>query len=396
MIALKSPQPVDIIPFPRVWTPEADEGRAPRTITPGGARKKRAPQPGQQALFEGGASEATRQISEQVARSYRDPVVPEINRAWMRDNMTLRGFYEDWLLTDKEARLATGRIARGTLSKDRQAIARWERFSRPTEVPAAERWQGVTLGAISGRYVTEVLSRMRASGMADDTVRSTWNHLRSILNYAAKVRAIDLPPEPERVKAPDRKVRIYRAEQIEAAYQALSAWIDLQVAFVLALNAGPRTVDVFRLRWDNCDLCGPRPTITFRAKKTGKEQTVPLAPVTIHQIERLPSRGRSEWLFPGRTSPQAEDPERSHVARERRRIISKALANAGIHFAKPFQVARATCNTRLEEVRQGAGVFVLGHGLTLNARNYTEPSDLVFEAVLAVRQPDCFREGLSA
>ncbi|MBX3448231.1 MAG: tyrosine-type recombinase/integrase [Planctomycetaceae bacterium] len=376
-----------ILKFPTLFQPPP----ATRMMNPGVSkpRRKHKPDPRQMPLWDQALDPDVRAYAAAVEQRYRDPVVPEVSRAWIRDNLTLRAFYQDWMLQDRERRCAAKELSRGTISKDRQALSRWERYSRPEDWPEDKPWPGIPIGALTGRYVADVLTRMHAE-LGDSTARSTWGHLRTILNYAVQVRALDHAPKPERKRPEDRKVSVYRPEQIEAAFLALKDHVDLQVAFVLAINTGMRTVDLFSLKWSNCDLVGTHPTVTFTARKTRKAQTIPLAPVTVRHVLRLPSKGDSPWLFPGRSSPEAIDPERSRPARRRKELIAHRFAMAALTFEKPFQVARATCNTRLERARQGAGLFVLGHGLSLNAKSYHEPSDLIFEAVNAVEQPPCF------
>jgi hypothetical protein len=224
---------------------------------------------------------------------------------------------------------------------------------------------------------------------SEGTAKSTWNHLRTMLNHAAKVQAIDRAPKADPLKAHERKPRKLTDAEITDIYQRLAEWPTLQVAFVLALNIGPRTVDLFCLEWSRIEW-GERPTITFKARKTSKEQTLPLNRTVVAHLGRLPSQGKSPWLFPEWTRPTAKDPEKSRTARARRAIISRVFAECGVVMTKPFQAIRVTCNSRLNTYRPGSGVFVLGHGLTLNARHYHDPTDDIFEACHGLPQPACF------
>jgi integrase len=390
MSALPLPEPPATIPFPTVYQPPD-----PRTPYPGVGpsrpRRRHKPAPNQSTLWPTTVDPEVLAAAEVVEQQFRDPVVPEANRVWLRKSLGLRQFYQDWLLPERRQRVVNKQLAAGTLAKDRQALTRWERFTRPPDWPAEKGWPGIPLGSITGLYLAEVLVRMRRQ-LGEATTRSTWNHLRTIFNRAVKVRALDFAPAPERVKVDAQRVQIYRPEQIEAAYRSLAGQPALQVSFVLAINAGPRPVDLFLLRREQMDLVDDRPTLSFRSRKTGKEQTVPLAPVTVRHLRRLVSGAADPYLFPGLSSPASADPEKSWAARRRRAAIVQALASVGISFPKPFQAARATCNTRLNTVRDGAGVFVLGHGLTLNSKSYMEPTELIFEAVNAVKQPACFAD----
>jgi integrase len=232
--------------------------------------------------------------------------------------------------------------------------------------------------------------------LSSETCRSTWRHLRGILNHAVRVRALESTPEPEWSRAEDRQAKeLYTDGQLAAIYESLAAQADLQVAFVVSVNAGLRSVDLFSLRWSNVLLRRERPALEFTSRKTGRRQLVPLGPVTVAQLDRW-RRATGVLLddcmvWPKLTDPDAADPERSRAARRRNARLKAALATLGIEHAKPWQVGRLTCNERLERHRPGSGQFVLGHAATLNSVSYREPSGLIYEAVSTLPQPDCFR-----
>jgi len=167
------------------------------------------------------------------------------------------------------------------------------------------------------------------------------------------------------------------------------------VAFVTAVNVGPRAVDLFTLRWEDFSFFAERPVVEFTARKTGKRQVVPLAEVTLRQLDRW-KRASGVLLpvglvWPELTDAAARDPERSRAARDRNARFKRILATLGIAHERPWQVCRLTCNERLERHRPGAGQFVLGHASTLNSVSYRDPSGLIYEAVSTLPQPECFR-----
>lgn len=330
-------------------------------------------------------------VAEMTARDFGDLVIPPTQREWIRGNLSLRQFYEAWLLPEQQRRHAAGKLSRASLDKTRQALNRWERFTRPAGWPAGRPWPGLPLGAITCRYATWATEQIRRK-LGASTTRSTWGHLRTILTYAVRVKAIDAAPRPEPITDTKGVTVLYSDEQLPVIYRALAGTPDLQVAFVVAVNAGLRPVDLFLLDWSGVTL-GNRPQLDFVSRKTGKAQCVPLSPVTAGQLQRLRGNGKTTGpVFPGRSRPDAADPERSRPARERRAQFKAALQAVGLHVAKPFQAARATCNERLERTREGVGQFVLGHALTLNAKSYREPSALIRDVVCQVPQPDCFQE----
>lgn len=348
---------------------------------------------GQKTIWSTQADPDVLAFAEATRESMAATVIPENQRAFIRRNFGLRALYGDWVLPDLERRVDAGTLRSATIQKDLQALSRWEKFSpRPDGWPPDRYWPGVPLEYITPRYLEDFLTRLYAE-CPPGTAKSTWSHLRNILNAAVKVRAIDMSPKPEHIPDPDDgPVRVYREEEIEAVYRSLQEHIELQVSFVLAINAGPRPVDLYLLRWSDFDLTNSKPSFAFSSRKTGKRQSVPLAPITIAHLRRLPSLNQDDYLFPRCSSPRSKDPEKSTAARARRERMQVCLRRANVEIDKPMQAARATCNTRLERHQTGAGVFVLGHGLSLNSRHYHEPSDMVFDAVTTVPQPACFSE----
>lgn len=344
-----------------------------------------------------------------VAEEVRSIEVPESERAWFAGSYTLRGLYEDrvyGLAGLRSDRVAAGKLAANTRAKDLQALNRWERFSpRPPAWPAGRAWEGRPLGWVTDKYCTATLTAMHSGGLSWPTVRSTWNHLRTIFNWAVQIRVLERSPDPEWGKraAEAGSKQMYTDRQLGEIYLALTGQTDLQVAFVVSCNVGCRSVDLFLLRWENFLVSRERPVVEFTARKTGKQQTVPLGPVTVRQLERwraesgtlggasLAAAARHGGLvWPGLTDPDAADPERSRPARRRNARLKEALLRLDppLDHAKPWQVGRLTCNERLERWRPGSGQFVLGHVRTLNSVSYREPSGLIYEAVTSLPQPD--------
>lgn len=335
--------------------------------------------------------------------------IPEVEREAFAGRCTLRGLYEDpvYGLRDlRRQRVRDGTLAANTLGKDGQALNRWEKYSpRPGDWPEGRVWEGRPLAWITDQHCTDTVTAMRKD-LSGDTVRSTWNHLRVLLNRAVEVRALEKAPEPTWGKSVGKRAakELYDDVQLAAIYGALAGEIDLQIAFVVSVNAGLRSVDLFLLRWENFSLQRDRPVVEFTARKTGKRQTVPLGPVTVKQLERWrkvsgtlgnsPLAGASGFtgglVWPGLTDQAAGDPERSRQARGRNARMKAVLAGLGIEHEHPWQVGRLTCNERLERWRPGSGQFVLGHVATLNSTSYREPSGLIYEAVTTLPQPAAF------
>jgi len=357
-----------------------------------------------------GSGESSYDWSAIAAAEVQRVEIPEGEREAFAAGHTLRGLYEHveyGLEAQRLARVTAGTLAAGTVAKDRQAIKRWERYSpRPADWPDGQDWEGRPLAWITDQHVQETLAAMRKE-LSGQSVRTTWNHLRTIFLHAVQVKALEKSPEPTWGKgdAQQRATKeLYDDKQLEAIYLGLAGQVDLQVAFVVSVNVGPRTVDLFRLRWENFLLQRDRPVVEYTARKTGKRHVVPLGPVTVRQLERwrqasgaLPVAGESGLcgagglVWPELTDAGGADPERSRAARARNARFKRMLSDLGLMHEKPWQVGRLTCNERLERHRPGSGQFVLGHSNTLNSVSYREPSGLIYEAVTTLPQPVCFQ-----
>lgn len=400
----------------RLWTPEqiAADGAAVESVSTGEARQLGLFSP---AGSDGSVHRTMHPVHRPdwaaiAASEVRSVEIPEGERLEFAESHTLRGLYEHaqyGLAAHRRARVASGTLAAASAAKDRQALNRWESYSpRPATWAEGQAWEGRPLAWITDQHATDTLSAMR-EGLSTQSVRSTWNHLRTIFLHAVQVKAIGKPPEPEWAKGDAGRAakQLYGDQQLAEIYTALAGQEDLRVAFVVSVNVGPRTVDLFRLRWENFSLQRDRPVVEFTARKTGKRQVIPLGPVTVEQLERWrklsgtlgrsPLAGASGFcgglVWPGLTDADAADPERSRPARERNSRFKAVLGVLGIEHEKPWQVGRLTCNERLERHRPGSGQFVLGHSNTLNSLSYREPSGMIFEAVTTLPQPACFSVG---
>lgn len=162
-----------------------------------------------------------------------------------------------------------------------------------------------------------------------------------------------------------------------------AAW---RAAIVLALNAGPRTWDLFRLRWSDIRWDEFRyGSVRFRATKTGKLQRIPLNRAARIHLQYLQSLGLSaELVFPGFRK------NKSFYAAWAR-ICKAANVNA------PFESFRKTCSTLHDDVIGGVGEWICGHSVRgTNAKNYQNPTNRVFRAIYGLKCPAEFRRGARA
>jgi integrase len=159
-----------------------------------------------------------------------------------------------------------------------------------------------------------------------------------------------------------------------------------RAAIVLALNTGPRTWDLYQLRWPDVRFTDFKyGSVFYRARKTAKVQRPPLNRVARAHLEHLRSlRIDEEFVFPGFKK------NKSFYAAWKR-ICAKAGVNAD------FEDFRKTCSTLHDDVVHGVGEWITGHGVRgVNAQNYQNPTRRIFRAVYGLKQPGEFRRGARA
>jgi len=330
--------------------------------------------------------------AEQELAKHQPKIVPESLREQYAKLTTLRQFYTDCVTGRWEpiGRMKTKGRSNGTLAKERNAINRFEEYTRPDDWPAEETWPGPTLhvlSQVSASYLDGVFLRMLKSNggkLAPSTVKSTRSHLSTIWNHAVEVCAMPRKPASSPVERGEEKVRIYTPEQAEATFRALEIFPALRVAYWIGLHVGPRSIDLFLLERKSLvkDAMGRR-LLEFTSRKTGKHQAIPLSKETCEILDAWLATHDSPFIFPGLSDPKSEEPEKSYRARTRNSLMKQCLTMAGItDMPKPWQSARATCNERYESHMPGTGAFILGHELRgVNARNYRSPNEVVHKAV---------------
>ena len=67
--------------------------------------------------------------------------------------------------------------------------------------------------------------------------------------------------------------------------------------FPLVCMMGPRKSELLAAKWADVDL--EQRTWSIPETKAGRTHLLPLPAQAVAIVEKLPSRGKSEWLFPG-------------------------------------------------------------------------------------------------
>ena len=347
--------------------------------------------------------------------------------------LPLRAWYDCRLYGPAAQRLKdieAKRTQHGTMEKDLSALSVWERFTRPAEWVGE--WPGISLSAINAEYLRGWVSNALHGGLSKGYLEGLANHLNWILGIAVDRDVISKAPKKPPVKQiaatitstlfdDDDLTTIFEVngnilETLDAIHAQLDGQTELQTAFVLACSTGLRPRDLFGLCWSDLTTISGTPAIIKKPKKTERHGTtvrIPLAPCIAARMAALRCRAgqdgkvdhegtgsreqvaESARIFPSLVSATAKDPEKSHAARRRNAAVREAAIRAGFDFPpkrdKPWQIARATCNERLERHCPGIGEFVLGHSAgSINKKHYRQRWSEAVKAIATLPQPVSF------
>lgn len=380
------------------------------------------------------------ELSKQVAAADVRLVVPVHQREQFA-SLPLRAWYECPLYGPSVQRLKdieAKKTASGTMGKDLSAISVFERYTRPADWTG--HWPGISISAIGPEYLREWIRNALAAGKSRGYLDGLAGHLTWILRLAVDREVMARAPRKPAVKQIATAVRatlfsdddltvIYETngqilETLDRIHANLAGNYELQTAFVLACSCGLRPSDLFSLCWSDLVTIDGSPAIFRVPEKTKRHGTtvrIPLAPCVSARLAELRRRAAqhsgcngpgetadqtaedsmaSRRMFPSLVSATAKEPEKSHSARRRNAELRKAAQTAGFVFpdrrSKPWQIARATCNERLERHCVGIGEFVLGHASgSVNAKSYRKRWSEAVTAVQTLPQPPGFLEVIS-
>ncbi len=351
--------------------------------------------------------------------------VPADRREEVRSSRTLAQCYREFVEPHRLRLSETkGKPTASTLAKERQAVRRWERWDleqRPERLPAGVEWYGLPIRYVTGEYVERWVSdTVDQGGLSRATIASTWNHLRVVLNWLqSRSRLLETQPTPDVPGTLDRLCEDHGAALVHATYSLedlgavhheigrldvpASVANQLQAAWVLSTCCGPRTADLFGLRWgEDVRLDGDEPEITYKARKTGKRHWCPLPTCVVTHLRNIsvttPRRaGRSVFTLGER--------RRNALIKDVIRAIDSErfdVDDRRSDFCKPWQVGRATAYTRADAVVDGAGRYLCHPPHSPKVKqsadvraNYLDWRPRLREAMVGMEQPAEFLGRLS-
>jgi len=174
----------------------------------------------------------------------------------------------------------------------------------------------------------------------------------------------------KKFKEPPERLRFLTQDEINRLLTTCSP--HLRPIIITALNTGMRKSEILKLRWEQVNLS--QRTITLRKTKNNELRVIPINEFLYETLRKLPSLGKSEWVFPNENDKPFGDIKTAFKA---------ALRRAGIEDFR-FHDLRHTFASHL--VMNGAHLRtvqqLLGHKDIKMTMRYSHLSkDFVQEAV---------------
>ncbi|MGO9055993.1 MAG: tyrosine-type recombinase/integrase [Candidatus Binataceae bacterium] len=173
--------------------------------------------------------------------------------------------------------------------------------------------------------------------------------LRAVFNHALRHKLMaGSNPAAAIKKFPEHaRERFLSPDELRAINTSLMNETDWRWRsfFPLALFMGPRKAELAAAKWADVDL--DQRTWLIPTTKTGKSHLLPLPMPAVEIIQALPSRGRSEWVFPARVKSASGHIENIGAAWDRIR------RRAGVP------------DIRVHDLRRTAGSWMASAGFSL-------------------------------
>lgn len=194
--------------------------------------------------------------------------------------------------------------------------------------------------------------------------------LRAMLNLARtwQMTKVDNPADGIKSFRERKRERYLSPEELQRVNAALAAepnW-RWRSYFPLALMLGTRRSELLAMRWADIDL--DRRTWRIPETKAGNSHLLPLPGPAMMLLERLPSRGNSEWVFPG-------DGATGHIV-EPAKAWQRIRGRAGV------------ADVRIHDLRHTLASWLVAQGFNLplvgRALNHTETATTARYAHLAL------------
>ena len=185
------------------------------------------------------------------------------------------------------------------------------------------------------RLVGEALLPVKKQGSKETTLEkakpasiATVNRELAFLKHLFNVAITDGKAEANPVRSvkllEENNTRVRFLDDSEEGRLRQAIGEDEWPKVAVAINTGLRQAEQFRLRWENVDFANG--VLTVPRSKHGRKRHVPMNDTVREILRNLPSRLKSEWVFPSVTDESPLD-ARNYV----NRVFLPALKSAKIY-----------------------------------------------------------------
>jgi integrase len=338
---------------------------------------------------------------------------PDGKRRKLTETFATKREAMDWR-DEQRALLRKGVAVGGAKRTVADWLAQWLEVIRPTKAnnswtfyefhvrtALVPRLGPVRLGEVTADRIERMYADLLADGMSADAVRKAGTTLGAALQKAVKNRLIPFNPardadKPAPGHAPRAAIRVLDPDQV-AQFLRAAREDRLYALYVLWLDSGARTGELFGLQWGDVDWCansiqvvrsveekkgrlGPgEEALRYKDVKTKKSRRrVALSAFTMGAL----AEHRKSMLAEGRYAPDAPvfcAPEGGLLRKSnfQRRSFNKILARAGLPHFRPYDLRHSSA-TLLLLANEPAKVVSerLGHSsvtLTLDTYSHVLP-----------------------
>ena len=213
---------------------------------------------------------------------------------------------------------------------------------------------GNALGASSRNHFRTIINLAFNSALADG--RYDRNPIFGELNRPRNSRAA-VP----QFKEPEGREVLASADSIQALLAELEEDWEVYVAVVALTVLNLRKNELLARKWSDLQLEGESPRILVPTTKNGRPKNIPLSPLLIPILKKLPSFGREEFVFPSRPTARAPKPNRPYRwdIGKQFRAAAKVVGLTGVHVHDLKHIAPSILLSR--GVEEGIVRKITGH-----------------------------------
>jgi integrase len=226
----------------------------------------------------------------------------------------------------------------------------------------APKFGHLALSAINRRDVQAFHNALLAEGLSPASADHHIKLLRRVLNLACQWELLEKNPlKGIPLFMVNNEVENYLDEdQTQKLLDVLKTDANRSVCHILMflISTGARLNEALTATWKNVSIEGGVWKVDATRSKSKKVRSIPLNDSALWVLEQLPSKGKSDYLFPSPVkATDGKDAPYLTITRAWFRIRKLAGVNVRIHDLRHSFASRLVCNGRsLYEVQQ-----ILGH-----------------------------------